>query len=253
MLRSTCVSLTSLLTAIALWWLVSWSGLVSPFVLPSPSGVFGALGRVGRGYLGSSLPDHVFASFGVVLAGFLAAAAGGLMLGIAMAWVPAIERIASPLVSVLRPIPAPAWIPLAILWFGIGLGGKVFVVFMAAITPCLINAFVAIRDVPNELLQAARSLGASRWELLVRVAIPAGAPTMAIGLRIGLGVAWASIVAAEMVVATAGFGFLISSGYRNFEADIMGGGMVAVALAGLGMDGLFQVLEHAILGERRNG
>jgi ABC-type nitrate/sulfonate/bicarbonate transport system permease component len=161
-----------------------------------------------------------------------------------MAWLRPVDMVIGPVMSLLRPIPPPAWIPLAILWFGIGLPGKTFIVFVSTITPCLINTYVAIKQVPSGLLDAARMLGASRTELLFRVAVPAGMPLIANGMRIALGTAWATIVAAELVVATAGFGFVIMSGYRNFESDVMAAGIVGVALTGFALDRLFQLAER---------
>lgn len=228
------------------WWAVSMLGLVSPFILPSPMAVVDALRRLSGGYLGSSLVAHLEASLSVVLTGYLAAVLVGVSLGVAMAWLRPLDVIFGPLISILRPIPPPAWIPLAILWFGIGLPGKAFVVFVSTITPCLINSYVAIKQVPPSLISAARTLGASRTDLLFRVAVPSGLPLIANGMRIALGTAWATVVAAELVVATAGFGFIIMSGYRNFESDIMAAGIVAVALTGFAIDLLFQRAEKRV-------
>jgi len=228
---------------LAAWWTVTALGMISPLILPSPPAVLDAAQRLSDGYLGASLLAHLEASLSVVLSGYLAAALIGVPLGILMAWARPAEILFGPLISLLRPIPPPAWIPLAILWFGIDLTGKTFVVFVSAITPCLINAYVAIKEAPPELIRAARTLGAGRAALLFRVAIPAGLPTIAAGLRIALGSAWATVVAAELVVATAGFGFVIMNGYRNIESDVMAVGMIAVALTGFVMNLLFRAME----------
>jgi len=228
----------------AAWWTLTQLGLVSPFILPSPMGVADAMQRLSAGYLGSTLAAHLQASLSVVLAGYVAAVSVGVTLGVAMAWSKPLDAIFGPLISLLRPIPPPAWIPLSILWFGIGLPAKAFVVFVSAVTPCLINAYVAVKQLPPELHSAARTLGASRRDLLLRVAVPSGLPMIANGMRIALSTAWATVVAAELVVATAGFGFVIMSGYRNFEADVMAAGIVAIALTGFVMDLLFQGVER---------
>lgn len=229
------------------WWQVTESGIVSGFLLPAPAAVFEAAQRLSAGYLGSSLITHLTASLSVVLSGYLAAALIGVPLGILMAWLRPVDIAIGPLVAILRPIPPPAWIPLAILWFGIDLPGKTFIVFVSSITPCLINAYVAIKEVPANLISAARMLGAGNASLLFRVAIPAGMPMIANGLRIALGSAWATVVAAELVVAAAGFGFVIMSGYRNIESDIMAAGMVAVAVTGFVMNLLFREVEKRVI------
>lgn len=237
----------TLLAAFAVWWVVTARGLIGPFLLPSPIEVLRAAVRLDAGYLGASLSAHLSASLSVVLGGFAAAALVGVPLGVLMAWSPRAEALVGPLVALIRPIPPPAWIPLAILWFGIGMTGKVFVVFVAAVTPCLINAHAGIRQVPTHLLDAGRMLGAGPAALLFRVAVPCALPTIFTGLRIGLGNAWATVVAAELVVATAGFGYVIMNGYRNFEAAVMAVGIVAVAVVGFVLNHLFRFAERHIV------
>lgn len=240
--------LASLGGLIALWWWVTAAGYVSPFILPAPADVWGGLLRISGGYMGSdSLWHHLFASLQVVIVGFLAAVLVGVPLGIAMAWWRPMDIAFSPLLAVLRPVPPPAWIPLAILWFGIDLSGKVFVVFMSAFVPCLLSSHAAVRETPRELLDAARSLGAGQRVLLAEVAIPAGLPMILTGVRIALGNAWATVVAAELVVATAGFGYLIMNGYRNFEANIMAVGIIAIAVVGFVINLAFIAAERRIL------
>ncbi len=239
-------------TALVLFALAWWAAtdalrLVSPFVLPSPGDVLGGLARVSRGYMGSTLLDHLIASMSVMLSGFALALVIGIPLGVAMAWFPLVDRLFGPLVAVLRPIPPPAWIPLAILWFGIGLSGRTFIVFVAALVPVLVNSYVGVREVPQNVIAAARTLGANQRVLLTEVVLPAAAPVIFTGMRISVGVAWATIVAAELVVAERGFGFLIMSGYRNFEAEIMAGGMLIIAAIGALMNVAFLLVERRVL------
>lgn len=214
------------------WWGASHGLSISPFILPPPEQVLTGFGQVLQGYMGSNLWTHVKASLGVVLSGFTGAVLVGVPLGMMLAWSSWVDRVLGPLVAVLRPIPPPAWIPLAILWFGIDLGGKAFVVFVSSIVPCIVNAQAAVREVPATLLSAARTMGARRTHLLLTVVLPASLPSILTGIRISLGVAWATVVAAELVVATAGLGFLVMNGYRNFEAHIMATAMVIIALIG---------------------
>lgn len=197
--------------------------------------------------MGSSLMEHFKASMSVMLSGFALALVIGIPLGILMAWVPMVDRLFGPLLTVLRPIPPPAWIPLAILWFGIGIAGKTFIVFVAAFVPVLVNAYVGCKETPINLLNAARTLGASQRTILMEVVLPSAMPVILTGARISLGVAWATIVAAELVVADQGFGFLIMNGYRNFEANIMAGGMLLIGVVGIIMNLGFVWLERWLL------
>lgn len=232
---------------LAVWIFVTKTGLVSPYLLPSPGAVFSAAGRLNAGYLGSTLLGHLEASLYVVLTGYVAAASIGTALGILMAWNRIAELLLDPLISLLRPIPPAAWIPLAILWFGIGTAGKVFVVFAATISPCIVNSYVAIRQTSPQINDAARMLGAGNTALLFQVAIPSALPLIANGMRIALGNAWSTVVAAELVVATAGFGYVIMNGYRNFEAAVMAFGVIAVALLGFAFGLLFRQAEKLLI------
>lgn len=218
------------------WWGASHGFAISPFVLPPPEQVLAGFVQVAQGYMGASLWAHVKASLGVVITGFLAAVIVGVPLGMILAWSVRADRILGPVVAVLSPIPPPAWIPLAILWFGIDLSGKAFVVFVSSVVPCIVNAQAAVREVPPTLLAAARTMGARGGRLLFAVVLPASLPSILTGVRVSLGVAWATVVAAELVVATAGLGFLVMNGYRNFEAHIMATAMVIIAAIGAMLD-----------------
>lgn len=242
------VSVAGILLPLLCWWYATdVARLVSPFILPAPSAVLDGLTRISGGYMGSSLTGHFVASLSVMLTGYLLALLVGVPLGVAMAWFPAVDRLFGPLLMVLRPIPPPAWIPLAILWFGIGLSGKVFIVFVAAVVPVLVNAYVGCREVPPNLIAAGRTLGARNRTILLEIVLPSAAPVILTGARISLGIAWATIVAAELVVADRGFGFLIMNGYRNFEANIMAGGMLLIGAVGVLMNIGFILVERVLL------
>lgn len=229
------------------WWASTAFDLVSPLILPPPSNVWEALKDLNSGYLGGTILAQLEASLSVVLGGYAIAAIIGVPLGIAMAWFRPVDYLFAPLLAVMRPIPPPAWIPLAILWFGIDLTGKTFIVAVSAIVPCLLNSYAGIRNTPANLLDSARTLGAPQHVLLLRVAIPSAAPMILTGLRIALGNAWASVVAAELVVATAGFGYVIMSGYRNLEPQFIAVGMLAVGIVGTALNFLFRRLERRLL------
>lgn len=233
------VSVSSVALLLFAWWGVTRMGWVRPLILPSPAEVAEGAVDIWNGYLGVPFWNHFKASLSVMLMGYASAAVVGVATGVAMAWVPLLDRLFAPLVAVLRPVPPPAWIPLAILWFGIDLSAKVFIVFVAAVVPCVLNSYQAVKQTPVELLNAGRSLGAKRGRLLLEVVMPSALPVILGGLRIALGTAWATIVAAELVVSLAGFGFLITNGYRNLESHIVACGMLAVAVVGFLMNAVF--------------
>ena len=241
------VSSVSVVAVFAAWWVITDMKLVRPLILPSPAEVVEGAVDIWNGYLGVPFWNHFKASLSVMLMGYFSAAIVGVAAGIAMAWVPLFDRIFAPLIAVLRPVPPPAWIPLAILWFGIDLSAKVFIVFIAALVPCVLNSYQAIKSTPVELLNAGRSLGARRSRLLFEVVIPSGLPLILGGMRIALGTAWATIVAAELVVSLAGFGFLIVNGYRNLESNIVVCGMLAVSVVGFLMNVAFVRLTRKLV------
>lgn len=236
----------SVVAVIAFWHVFSVHILKNEFILPSPMQVLKGIERTTIGYLGGNLFYHAASSLLIVMIGYLIGLCIGVPLGIAMGWYEPINKAVGPIIAVLRPIPTPAWIPLAILWFGIGMTGKVFVIILSTIVPCVFNSFTAVRETPNELLDAAKTMGASKRTLLFEVAIPSGLPTIVAGMRIALGNAWATIVAAELVAASAGLGFLILAGYRNFEAPVMAAGIISIAVVGVLMNFLFQWFERRI-------
>ena len=207
---------------IVFWWLAVHHNWVSSFVLPPPTDVVKAILRIVNGYMGTGLWVHFSASMSVVLMGYIIAIFLGVPLGMSMAYLPIVDRIFAPMIMTLRPIPPPAWIPLAILWFG-------------------------IRQTSPKLINAAEMLGANRWVVFSEVVLPSALPVVLTGIRISLGNAWATLVAAVLVVATAGFGFLIINGYRNFEISIMAAAMFPIALIGAAMNIGFILLEKRLV------
>jgi len=227
---ATAVSFTA--ACIALWWFVTRpGGAVSPLFLPPPMDVVDAFVRLlARPYLGSTLGQHIASSLSVVIGGWLAAGLVGLPLGIAMGWWRKARWIAFPIFQLLRPIPPLAWIPLAILWLGIGDSARIFVVFIAAIVPWVMNSMQAVYSIDGLLVRAAMTLGASDRQILTRVVCRTALPTLVAGARIALGNAWTTLVAAELLAATSGLGYIALNASRTLEMGIL---LVAMAIIGV--------------------
>ena len=181
-------------------------------------------------YLGSTLWGHIYASLSVVLAGWLLAGVVGVPLGIAMAWWPRLRWIVFPLFQLVRPVPPLAWIPLAIIWLGIGDTARMSVVFIAALVPWLMNSMQAVYSVDALLVHAARTLGASNRQILTRVVGRTALPTLVAGARIALGNAWTTLIAAELLAASAGLGFVALNASRTLETGVL---LVAMGVIGL--------------------
>jgi ABC-type nitrate/sulfonate/bicarbonate transport system permease component len=152
----------------------------------------------------------------------------------------------APIVNFFRPIPPLAWIPLSILWFGIGDLQNEFIIFLAAVFPIVTNTAEGVRDVDPRLIRAARTLGAGGLTVVFTVILPAALPSMFVGLRIGIGIAWMALVAGELVAATSGLGFLISQGRLLFRSDYIVVGMVAIGLIGLSLDALVRAFQNLV-------
>jgi len=204
---------------------------VTPLYLPPPAEVLAMARRMAiEPYLGSTLWAHIRASLSVVLVGWLLAGLVGLPLGVAMAWWPRLRWIVFPLFQLVRPVPPLAWIPLAIIWLGIGDAARVSVVFIAALVPWLMNSMQAVYSVDTLLVSAARTLGASNRQILTRVVGRTALPTLVAGARIALGNAWTTLIAAELLAASAGLGYVALNASRTLETGVL---LVAMGVIGL--------------------
>jgi NitT/TauT family transport system permease protein len=194
------------------------------------------------------LHRYIISSLFRVTWGFFLAALVGIPFGLIIGWWPAGQAIANPFIQLLRPISPIAWIPLAILWFGLTELGPIFLIWYASVFPIIVSAAAAVRNIQPVYVRAARNFGLGQFELFRRVILPATLPQILTGLRIALGIAWLVVVAAEMVVtnpAIGGLGFMImdarSAGSRY---DLVVAGMVIIGVIGLLLDTLIRQLEN---------
>jgi NitT/TauT family transport system permease protein len=224
--------------------LAAWQSAVTRHpgqILPGPWGVLRGVGDLLRHGL---LFKYVVASLFRVSWGFGLAAILAIPLGLTIGWYRRAEMAINPLVQVFRPISPLAWIPLAILWFGVGDSASVFLIFLGCFFPLLLTAINAVRNIPAVYINAGRNFGLGPADLVYRVLYPAVIPQLLIGLRITLGVAWLVVVAAEMIAVDSGLGFLIVDA-RNAgnRYDLVVGGMVVIGLIGLLLDTAMRSLE----------
>ena len=220
-------------------------GIMRPYQLPSPERVITAFTRklTTTAPTGSVLSAHVLASLQVTLYGFIAAAIIGIPLGIAMAWYRKVDLLVSPLFDLLRPIPPIGWVPIMMLLFGIGLESKAAVIFIAAIIPNILNSYSGIRQTNPVHLWVGQTFGASNTQMLFSIAIPTALPMIFTGLRVSLGIAWMTLVAAELVAASRGLGFMLQIARSIGRADIIVMGMFVIAAIGTILTTLLHALE----------
>ncbi len=232
-------SIAVITALIATWWL-SVAALHS-VIFPSPWGVVtGTLELLRDG----SLWRHIGASLLRVGAGFGLAVCVAVPLGLWMGWVRGAYQTLNPLFQILRPISPIAWIPIAILWFGIGNASPIYLIFISSVFPMIVQTTVGVQTIERRYLRAAENFGVSRHTLFTQVVIPAVLPQIVVGMRIGLGVAWLVVVAAEMIALHSGLGYMImDSRNAGNRYDLVIAGMIIIGLIGLSLDGLMRLLE----------
>jgi len=178
------------------------------------------------------LMGNTFISFWRVLVGFSIAAISGVILGIIIGHWQKVRDLLEPVIEILRPIPPLAWIPLAILWFGLGFKPAVFLIWLGAFFPILLNTVLGMESTPKNLVEVARTLGADSWQLLTKVSLPSATPSIMAGLRIGIGIGWMCLVAAELTGSNSGLGYMIMYYYSTMEAAKTVAGMLMIGIVG---------------------
>jgi NitT/TauT family transport system permease protein len=224
---------------ITLWWVVVVA--TGSAIFPTPwQVVTGTVELIQDG----SLWDHIAASLLRVTTGFLLAVAFAVPLGLWMGWVRGAYATLNPIFQILRPISPIAWIPIAILWFGVGNASPIYLIFISSVFPMIVQTTAGVHTIEQRYLRAAENFGVSRRALFTQVVIPAVLPEIIVGMRIGLGVAWLVVVAAEMIALRSGLGYLIiDSRNAGNRYDLVIAGMIIIGLIGLLLDGVMRLLE----------
>jgi taurine transport system permease protein len=235
------------LVAVCVFWyaLTTLTQAISPGRFPAPAETWDALRQiVVTGYADARLHEHVLHSVKLVLLGFAAATLIGVPLGLAMGWSRSFEAFVNPAFLLIRPIPPLAWIPLAIVWLGLGDAAKVLIIWFAAFVPAVINSYSGVRAIEPYLIEAARMLGAPRRMLIREVLIPGALPMIFTGLRLSLQACWTTLVAGELIGAIAGLGHVLYQSSLDIFPAMIVVGMAAVAITGAAMTLLLGWLEQ---------
>ncbi|RWC54491.1 ABC transporter permease subunit [Mesorhizobium sp.] len=242
------VSAVTILAVLALWALSARLQLVSPVFLPSPAAVWTKFVTVTRdGFVDATLLQHAVASLGRVFAALVAALAIGVPVGLANGISTIGRGIFDPLLEFLRPIPPLAYLPLVIIWFGIGEPSKILVIAIAMLAPVALSTASGVRGVSQERINAARSLGATRAQVVRHVILPSALPSILTGLRIALGAGWSTLVAAELVAATRGLGFMIQSAAQFLVTDVVVMGILVIAAIAFVLEFTIRRIERVLV------
>ena len=230
------------------WWFVTYAGFVKPLFLPSPMAVIDAFMVMLRdGFTGASFWEHTWVSTLRVFGAFLLACVVGIPLGIAMGMSPVARGIFDPPIEFYRPIPPLAYLPLMIIWFGIDELSKVLLIFLSVLAPMALGARAGVKSAAIEQIHAAYSFGATRWQVIRLVVLPSAMPEIFTAMRVGIGFGWTTLVAAEMVAATSGLGYMVLSASRFLQTDIVIMGIVVIAAIAYGFDHLIRFIERRVV------
>ncbi len=226
------ISLLTLGALLALWWLVARLELISPLFLPPPAQVLQQLLTLAgpQGFMDATLWQHLAASLQRILIALAAATLCGVTVGLAMGLSPTLRGMLDPLIELYRPVPPLAYLPLMVIWFGIGETSKVLLIYLAIFAPVAMATLAGVQGARQVRLRAARALGANRWQVLWYVIVPGALPDILTGLRIGLGVGWSTLVAAELIAATRGVGFMVQAAGEFLATDVVLAGILVIAL-----------------------
>lgn len=227
-------ALGTLFAVLTLWQgATAWWGWISPARFPAPAEVVAALRQIAvEGYGNARLHEHALRSVLLVTSGFFVASSVGVILGLAMGASRRVEAFVNPVFLLLRPIPPLAWIPLAIVWLGLGDAAKLMVIFVSAFVPSVINSFSGVRQIDTPLFEAAAMLHARGWRYWKEVLVPGALPSIFTGLRLSLQASWTTLVAAELVGAVAGLGSILNQSAQDIYPAMIVVGMASVALCG---------------------
>ena len=246
-MRTLGAAVLSFAVAAAVWEAFARSGAFSSALTPSLIEVGAALGRL---TLSGRIFVHVGYTLWRILIGLGLACLVGIPVGMLMGRFGLVERFVLPLVSVLSPIPSLAWVPVFILWFGLGDGAAIALVFYAATFPVILNTWTGVRTINRLWLRAAQAMGAEGRTLFLKVVLPGALPLVIAGLRQAFARAWIAVVGGEMIAATAwGLGFVIFDAKEYLNTDVMLGSLFVIGVLGLGFERLvFQALERRSVG-----
>lgn len=253
--RKIILSVLSIILFLAAWWLIT-SGLhiYAETTLPSPEKVIRTLVNkiTNPNPDGATLLQHIFVSFKTMMIAWVLGAAVGIPLGMMMSWFKPIDLFVRPLFDLIRPVPGLAWIPVFITLLGIGESSRIAVLFIASLIGNILNSYVGIRQTKDVHFWVGQTFGATDAQLFFTVALPSSLPMVLTGLRLTMGSCWMCIVAAEMLAANQGLGYMIQQARGTFRPDIVIVGMLTIGLIGTILNFLLNKLEGILIRGRRS-
>jgi taurine transport system permease protein len=242
------ISVMTALALIGLWFLATGLGWVKPLFLPSPMAVYGKfITAMTDGVANSTLTEHTMASLTRVFGAFFLACVTAIPIGIWMGVSRVARGLFDPIIEFYRPLPPLAYLPLVIIWLGIGEFPKIFLIYLAIFAPMAIAARAGVKSVSIEQIHAAYAMGATRSQIVWHVIMKAALPEIFTGMRIGIGVGWTTLVAAEMVAADRGLGFMVLNAAQYLASDTVIMGIIVIGVFAFAFDLLVRYLEKLLI------
>ena len=225
------------LLLLGVWSLVATSGLMPRHFLPAPWEVLGRIIELSKApFAGHYYHEHMLASIGRFLMGWAIAICVGVPLGLLMGWYRLLDDIVTPLFDAIRFVAPLAWVPLAALWFGTGIGGPLLIIFVGSFAPCVISAYRGARLVDKRFVEAGQTMGANSFQMMRHILLPGAFPSIIAGLRVSAGLGWQSLVGSELIVVGAGLGYLMVQGQGNLSTTTVMAGMIGIGIVGFIID-----------------
>ena len=242
---TTLISAVTVVALVALWWLASHLRWLPPLFLPTPEVVFQRLYESAAGELTDApLAEHFGWSMFRVFTAFIAACVTAIPIGVAMGVSRVLRGIFDPPIEFYRPLPPLAYLPLIVIWFGIDELSKILLIYLACFAPLAMSARAGVRSVSQEQIHAAYSMGATKWQVIWHVVVPAAMPEIFTGMRIAIGFGWTPLVAAEMVAATTGLGQMVLNASNFLRTDVVIMGIVVIGVVAYLFDLLMRRVER---------
>jgi NitT/TauT family transport system permease protein len=246
------LALVGPLLFLTVWWLVVAIGVFPRAVLPSPMSVGAALydwafGNPDDGPYSGTLWQAIVASANRVVSGYVIAGLAGVLIGIPTGFFRVVGKIIDPLVTLLRPIPVTAWVPLSLVFFGFGFKGAIFLVALGSFFPIAVNTIEGVRGASRTLVRVGSMLGANKLELLWHFILPASLPSIFVGLRLGMGLAWVLVIVAELLSVKSGIGYTLLDAYSFNRYDVIIAAMIMLGIMGFISDRIILLIQRIAL------
>ena len=245
---TTLISAVTVVALVALWWLASHLRWLPPLFLPTPEVVFQRLYESAAGELTDApLAEHFGWSMFRVFTAFIAACVTAIPIGVAMGVSRVLRGIFDPPIEFYRPLPPLAYLPLIVIWFGIDELSKILLIYLACFAPLAMSARAGVRSVSQEQIHAAYSMGATKWQVIWHVVVPAAMPEILTAMRIAIGFGWTTLVAAEMVAANKGLGQMVLNASNFLRTDIVIMGIIVIGVVAYLFDLLMRYVERVVV------